>query len=74
MSSTVALAEISKNFGAYQDAATREPVIVTEDGRPRTVLVAYEHYVRLTMEHRHPASATELSEAEITAVERSQAR
>ena len=41
MSSTVTAAEVSKNFGAYQDAAVREPVVITKNGRPRTVLMAY---------------------------------
>ncbi|TCN32991.1 type II toxin-antitoxin system Phd/YefM family antitoxin [Sinorhizobium americanum] len=48
MTSTVAAAAVSKNFGAYQDAAVREPVIITKNGRPRTVLIAYEDYLRLS--------------------------
>jgi prevent-host-death family protein len=40
MPSTVTAADMSKNFGAYQEAAVREPVIVTKNGRPRTVLIA----------------------------------
>ena len=52
MSSTVTAAEISKNFGAYQDAAVREPVIITKNGRPRTVLMAYEDFVRLSKRER----------------------
>src|SRR5690554_669344 len=47
MTSTVTAAEVSKNFGAYQDAAVRDPVIITKNGRPRTVLMAYEDFVRL---------------------------
>jgi prevent-host-death family protein len=47
MTSTVTAAAVSKNFGAYQDAAVREPVIITKNGRPRTVLMAYEDYIRL---------------------------
>jgi uncharacterized protein (DUF1778 family) len=35
MSFTVTAAEASKNFGAYQDGAVREPVIVTKSVRPR---------------------------------------
>jgi hypothetical protein len=31
MTSTVTAAAISKNFGAYQDAAVRDPVIITND-------------------------------------------
>jgi len=44
MTSTVTAAAVSKNFGAYQDAAVREPVIITKNARPRTVLLAYEDY------------------------------
>jgi prevent-host-death family protein len=39
MTSTVTAAAVSKNFGAHQDAAVREPVIITKNGRPRTVLI-----------------------------------
>jgi prevent-host-death family protein len=74
MSSRVSASEISKNFGAYQNAAMREPVIITEDGHPRTVLIAYEDYVRISMHYRRPEAPTQLSEAEITAVQQSQAR
>jgi hypothetical protein len=35
MTSTVTAATVSKNFGTYQDAAVREPVIITRNGRPR---------------------------------------
>jgi hypothetical protein len=30
MTSIVTAAEVSKNFGAYQDAAVRDPVIITK--------------------------------------------
>lgn len=72
MSSTVTAAEISKNFGAYQDAAVRAPVIITKNGRPRTVLMAYEDFVRLSKRDRRVQRTTELSEAEIAAVEASE--
>jgi prevent-host-death family protein len=69
MSSTVSAAEVSKNFGAYQDAAVREPVIITKNGRPRTVLMAYEDFVRLSRRDRRVQRTTELNEAEIAAIE-----
>ncbi len=72
MNSTVTAAEISKNFGAYQDAAVRAPVIITKNGRPRTVLMAYEDFVRLSKRDRRVQRTTELSEAEIAAVEASE--
>jgi prevent-host-death family protein len=69
MPSTVTAADMSKNFGAYQDAAVREPVIVTKNGRPRTVLMAYEDYLRLTRRERRVELTSELADAEIDAVE-----
>lgn len=42
ITSTVTAAAVSKNFGTYQDAAVREPLTITKNGRPRTVLIAYE--------------------------------
>jgi prevent-host-death family protein len=71
MSSTVPAAEVSKNFGAYQDAAVRDPVIITKNGRPRTVLMAYEDFMRLTRRDRRVQSTTELDAADIAAVEAS---
>ena len=71
MSSTVPAAEVSKNFGAYQDAAVRDPVIITKNGRPRTVLMAYEDFMRLTRRDRRLQLTTELDAADIAAVEAS---
>jgi prevent-host-death family protein len=71
MTSTVTAAEVSKNFGAYQDAAVRDPVIITKNGRPRTVLMAYEDFVRLSKRDRRVQLTNELSAAEISEVERS---
>ncbi|MDA9537289.1 prevent-host-death protein [Bradyrhizobium sp. CCBAU 21362] len=72
MSSTVTAAEVSKNFGAYQDAAVREPVIITKNGRPRTVLMAYEDFVRLSKRERRVQRTVDLSKADIAAVEASE--
>jgi prevent-host-death family protein len=72
MSSTVTAAEVSKNFGAYQDAAVRAPVIITKNGRPRTVLMAYEDFVRLSKRDRRVQRTVDLTDAEIVAVEDSE--
>jgi prevent-host-death family protein len=68
MASTVTEAEVSKNFGAYQDAAVREPVVITKNGRPRTVLMAYEDFIRLSKRDRRVQRTAELNEADIVAV------
>ncbi|MHC2543386.1 prevent-host-death family protein [Sinorhizobium meliloti] len=72
MTSTVTAAAVSKNFGAYQDAAVREPVIITKNGRPRTVLIAYEDYLRLSRRDRRVEGTAELSDDDIAAVEKSE--
>ncbi|PLU01562.1 type II toxin-antitoxin system Phd/YefM family antitoxin [Sinorhizobium medicae] len=72
MTSTVTAAAVSKNFGAYQDAAVREPVIITKNGRPRSVLIAYEDYLRLSRRDRRVEAAAELSDDDIAAVEKSE--
>jgi prevent-host-death family protein len=72
MTSTVTAATVSKSFGVYQDAAVRAPVIITKNGRPRTVLIAYEDYVRLASRDRRVELTSELSAEEIAAVEDSE--
>lgn len=72
MTTTVTAAQVSKNFGAYQDAAVREPVVITKNGRPRTVLIAYEDFIRLSKRDRRVQRTVDLSEAEIAAVEASE--
>ena len=69
MTATVTAAQVSKHFGAYQDAAVREPVVITKNGRPRTVLMAYEDFVRLSKRERRVELTSELTENEIAAVE-----
>ncbi|MER8398219.1 type II toxin-antitoxin system Phd/YefM family antitoxin [Mesorhizobium sp. M0306] len=72
MTTTVPAAAVSKNFGAYQDAAVRAPVIITKNGRPRTVLLAYEDFVRLSKRDRRVELTAELGTNEIAAVEASE--
>ena len=68
MASTVTAAEVSKNFGAYQDAAVREPVVITKNGRPRTVLMAYEDFVRLSKRDRRVQRTVDLTDEDIAVV------
>jgi prevent-host-death family protein len=72
MTTTVTAAAVSKNFGAYQDTAVRDPVIITKNGRPRTVLLAYEDFVRLSKRDRRVELTAELTADEIAAVEASE--
>ncbi|GLU29857.1 type II toxin-antitoxin system Phd/YefM family antitoxin [Brucella sp. NBRC 12950] len=69
MTSTVTAATVSKNFGAYQDAAVRDPIIITKNGRPRTVLLAYEDYLRLMRRERRVELTATLTDDDLSAVE-----
>ena len=71
MTSIVTAAAVSKNFGAYQDVAVREPVIITKNGRPRTVLMAYEDYLRLAKRDRRVDLTAAISDDELAAIEAS---
>jgi len=71
MTSIVTAAAVSKNFGAYQDAAVREPVIITKNGRPRTVLMAYEDYLRLAKRDRRVDLTAAITDDELDAIEAS---
>jgi len=55
----VSSAEITRNFGAWQDRATRAPLVVTHHGRPRCVLLAADAYAKF-------ARAPALEEYEMT--------
>jgi prevent-host-death family protein len=72
MASTATAADVSKSFGVYQDAAVRAPVIITKNGRPRTVLMAYEDYLRLAKRDRIVQLTADLSDEELAAVARSE--
>ncbi|WEX89935.1 type II toxin-antitoxin system Phd/YefM family antitoxin [Sinorhizobium garamanticum] len=72
MTSTVTAAAVSRNFEAYQDAAVCEPVIITKNGRPRAVLLAYEDYLRLTRRDCRVEATANLSDTDLAAVEKSE--
>lgn len=40
-------AELVREFPRYSDVALSQPVIVTQEGRPRNVLISYDEYERL---------------------------
>lgn len=43
---TVTSADFQRNIELYQDEALKRPVAITENGRPRTVLISAEEYER----------------------------
>lgn len=57
--------EAAKNFGACQDTALGGPIIITKNGKPHTVLLAYEDYRRMASE-KAPKSSLAMISAEFT--------
>ena len=49
----------------------REPVIITKNGRPRTVLIAYEDYLRLAKRDRRVDPTAAISDDELAVIEAS---
>ncbi len=69
----VSAAEFQRNIGRYQDEALREPVLVTRNGRERTVLISTAEYRRLKRYDRQVMGLEDFSEADIALLEKSRA-
>lgn len=57
----VSAAEITRNFGQWQDRAGQGPLIVTHHGRPRVALLAIERYDALIRDEGAELEAARLS-------------
>lgn len=66
----VTSAEFIKNHGAVSDAALKEPVTITRNGRDRLVLVVADEYLRLKRRDRRAFLAEEMSEDDLALLER----
>jgi prevent-host-death family protein len=64
----VSSTEFGKEVGRYQDAALSQPVIVTRNGRDRTVMISAEEYQRLKKRDREVLRIEDFTDAEIEAV------
>jgi len=56
----VSSTDFGKEVGRYQDAALSQPVIVTRNGRDRTVMISAEEYRRLKRRDRRVFRTGEL--------------
>ena len=68
----VSSTEFGKEVGRYQDAALSQPVIVTRNGRDRTVTISIEEYHRLKRRDREVLSIDDFTDADIEAVRRAE--
>ena len=66
----VSATEFSKEIGRYQDAALNQPVIVTRNGRDRTVMISAAEFQRLKRRDREVLGIEDFTEADAEAVRR----
>lgn len=64
--------EFGKEIGRHQDAALSQPVVVTKEGRDRTVMISAEEYRRLKCRDREVLGLDDFTGADIEAVRRAQ--
>src|SRR5271166_2003060 len=64
--------EFGKEVGRYQDVALSQPVIVTRNGRDRTVMISAEEYLRLKRRDRQVLSTADMPEDMVEAVRKSE--
>ncbi len=70
---TVSSGDFLKSYGRITEAAMREPVSITSHGRERLVLLSAEEYRRLKQNDRTALYPWELGDADIEALEASEA-
>jgi prevent-host-death family protein len=61
----VSAAEFQRQSGRYFDLALTQPVVITRNGRDRTVMISTEEYQRLKRRDREVLAASDFSEAEL---------
>jgi len=64
----VSSSEFFKAPGRYQDLALTQPVIVSRNGRDRTVMISIEEYQRLKRRARQVLAAREFSPEQLEAI------
>ena len=64
----VSSTEFGKGIGRYQNLALSQPVVVTRNGRDRTVVISADEYHRLKRRDRQVFAAGELPDDMVEAV------
>lgn len=67
MTQTATSTEFQQNVGRYQDSAQRDPVFITKNGRPHTVLLSAHHFEVLTR-GRIAGKTADLDDATLQAI------
>ena len=69
----VSSSEFGKEVGRYQDVALTQPVIVSRNGRDRTVMISVEEYRRLKRRDRQVMGLGDFTDADIASVKKAKA-
>ena len=64
----VSSTEFGQEVDRYEDTALHHPVIVTRDGRDRTVLISADEYRRLKRRDRRAMATTDLPQELVEAI------
>lgn len=67
MTTTATSTQFQQNVGRYQDSAQRDPVIITKNGRPHTVLLSAHQFAVLTR-GRVAGKTADMDDAQIEAL------
>jgi prevent-host-death family protein len=65
---TVSAGDFQRHFGRYQDEALKQPLVITNNGRERLVVLAVEEYQRLNRRDRTVRKVADMSAADLEAV------
>ena len=65
--------EFGKEVGRYQDAALAQPVIVTRNGRDRTVMISADEYRRLKRRDRRALSIDDFTDEDMALIAKAEA-
>ncbi len=68
----VSSTEFGKEVGRYQDAALSQPVVVTRNGRDRTVRISADEYRRLKRRHRRVVSIEDFTDEDMALIAQSE--
>jgi PHD/YefM family antitoxin component YafN of YafNO toxin-antitoxin module len=68
----VTAGEFGREVGRFQDLALTRPVIITRNGRDRTVMISVEEYRRLKRRDRRVLGAEDFTEEQVEAIRRSE--
>jgi prevent-host-death family protein len=69
----VAAGDFSREPGRYQDLALTRPVIITRNGRDRTVMISVDEYDRLKRRDREVLGIEDFTDEDIEAIRQTRA-